>query len=340
MTIYTKTGDKGITRLAKVQHISKSDERIHLLGNIDELTSHIGLVKASETRDDIRVELERVQNNLKTVMAGIADQYNTTYAMKEIEVNHLEEEINRMESSFSMPKEFIIPGENVLSAQFDITRTVARRAERYLSNVEKRYHVDQVMLKYMNRLSDYLFVLARYTDDMFKNGCMKSQKQTQSKEYIPMAEDEIVDLVMKKIGVGNVKMTLSKAKKLIAKVEEYAVQSGLNAVIAVCGPDGNPIAVHVMDGALLASFDIAMKKAYTSVAIKISTKELGELAQPGAPLYGIENTDGGRIIIFGGGVPLKVEDTIIGGLGVSGGSAEVDTMIADYGLIALQEIMG
>ena len=111
-------------------------------------------------------------------------------------------------------------------------------------------------------------------------------------------------------------------------------------MIAVCGPDGNPIAVHVMDGAFLVSFDVALKKAYTSVAVKMSTMELSALAQPGGTFYGVDKMDGGKIVIFGGGVPLKSEDTIIGGLGISGGTGEEDHSLAEYGLSVLPEILG
>ena len=101
-------------------------------------------------------------------------------------------------------------------------------------------------------------------------------------------------------------------KKLTGKIEQEALRRGKKAVIAVCGPEGNPIAVHVMDGAFLVSFDVALKKAYTSVAVKMSTMELSKLAQPGGTFYGVDKMDGGKIVIFGGGVPLKSGDTIIG----------------------------
>lgn len=331
MSIYTNTGDKGSTRLVKASNISKSDDRIQLLGNIDELTSNIGLVKALETREEVKSQLERIQKNLMTIMAKVADQYNNAYVIAEEEITWLEEEIDRLENSFSRKKEFVIPGANPLSAAMDVTRTVARRAERYLSLVNQRYHMDQGALKYMNRLSDYLYMLARYTDDMYANTSLKEQDR--------MSEDEIVNLVLQNLGAGLNKIDLSIAKKLIERIEERASQQGLNAVIAVCGPDGNPVAVHVMDNAYIASFDIAMKKAYTSVAVKMSTKELGELAKPGGTFYGIDHADHGRIIIIGGGVPLIIGKKIIGGLGVSGGTSEEDALLADFGLSVLPELI-
>ena len=84
--------------------------------------------------------------------------------------------------------------------------------------------------------------------------------------------------VLKRMGIQG-KITLDSAKRLIEAIEQEAQRRGKKAVIAVCGPDGNPIAVHVMDGAFLVSFDVAIKKAYTSVAVKMTTMELSALAQ-------------------------------------------------------------
>ena len=114
---------------------------------------------------------------------------------------------------------------------------------------------------------------------------------------------------------------------------------GKQAVIAVCGPDGNPIAVHVMDGAFLVSFDVAVKKAYTSVAVKMSTMELSKLAQPGQTFYGVDKMMDGKIVIFGGGVPLTHNGMIIGGLGISGGTGEEDHSLAEYALSVLEEVL-
>jgi ATP:cob(I)alamin adenosyltransferase len=359
MSIYTKTGDKGYTNLMKIQNVSKSDDRIQLLGNIDELTSSIGLVKAWDNREKIKFQLERIQKNLMTVMASIADPGNKTFILNEEETTYLEEEINRLEDSFPRKKEFVLPGSNSISAQLDVCRTVTRRAERWLIQVDKRFGVDKWSKIYMNRLADYLYMLARYTDYMLEegiNGNVKVQNNITSMNAFPIINqdrvinekltddnmtninEKIIAAVLEKLGVGVNKVDLSISKQLIEKLEEEAVKLGLNAVIAVCGPDGNPIAVHVMDNAYLASFDIAMKKAYTSVAVKMSTKRLGELAMPGETFYGIDKADNGRMIIIGGGVPLMLGDKVIGGLGISGGTSQEDSLIADMGLEILKKI--
>ena len=92
-----------------------------------------------------------------------------------------------------------------------------------------------------------------------------------------------------------------------------------------------------MDDSYIASYDVAFNKAYTSVALKMSTIKLKELSQPRGPLYGIQQTNEGKIVVFGGGEPLILDGKLIGGLGVSGGSEEQDTGLAAFGSSVLCE---
>lgn len=126
-------------------------------------------------------------------------------------------------------------------------------------------------------------------------------------------------------------LTLSDARFLALEVEKKAAEMGVNAVVAIADAGGNLKLCECMDNSYLASRDIAINKAYTVVALKMSTKKLSSLALPGAPLYGIQHTNGGRIVIFGGGDPLEAGGKIVGGLGVSGGSEEQDTALSAYG---------
>ena len=126
-------------------------------------------------------------------------------------------------------------------------------------------------------------------------------------------------------------MVLSLAKQVSEAVEAEAARIGVNAVVAISDRAARPVLVHVMEDAYIASYDVALQKAYTVVALKMSTMDLKPLAQPGASLYGIQFTNDGQIVIFGGGEPLKIGDRIIGGLGVSGGSEEQDAALAAFG---------
>ena len=127
-------------------------------------------------------------------------------------------------------------------------------------------------------------------------------------------------------------MTLAAALSLAEKVKEKAADMGVKAVVAVANRGANPVLVQCMDDSYIASFDIALNKAYTSVALKMPTCQLSNLAKPGSPLYGIQHTNAGKIVIFGGGEPLmNKQGKVIGALGVSGGSESEDTALAAYG---------
>jgi len=141
----------------------------------------------------------------------------------------------------------------------------------------------------------------------------------------------IVDAVIRNMAdVSN--MTLDMALTLAQAVRKKASEIGVKAVVAVSDRGANPVLVQCMDDSYIASYDIALNKAYTSVALKMPTWKLAELAKPGSSLYGIQHTNQGKIVIFGGGEPLcNRKGEIIGAIGVSGGSESEDTALAAYG---------
>lgn len=135
-------------------------------------------------------------------------------------------------------------------------------------------------------------------------------------------------------------ITLDFAEQLMKRVEAKAKEMGMRVVTAVADAHGNPVAVRCMDGAYMGSFDVALNKTYTAIAFQMSTEELGKLARTDGELYGIQHTNQGRIVIFGGGVPLKLNGAIIGAFGVSGGSARQDTYLAHFAEEVFQEMTG
>lgn len=399
MEVYTGYGDKGMTDLSHTKNVSKSDDRICLMGSVEELMSHIGLVRVLVDDVDVVRMLEKISETLKKIIDGVSDPYNREFKVSEDRTELLEEEIGRMKEIFSGEKLPILPGDSRVAAEVDVTRAVARRAERELALVSVKFGSDTGAKKYMNRLSDYFYVLARYVDVAkikekkaeaaeSVQGAVRSENagteiventanvatnasvanaggqdpQLAQKNNVQafnvqdktvtttaggntaMAQNDsmaantaMIQEVLKRMGIQG-RITLDSAKRLIEKIEQEALRRNKPSVIAVCTPDGNPVAVHVMDGSFLVSFDMAVKKAYTSVAVKMSTMELSRLTQPGQTFYGLGKMSD-NIVIFGGGVPLKVGDTIIGGLGISGGTGEEDNSLAEYGLQVLKEVL-
>lgn len=130
-------------------------------------------------------------------------------------------------------------------------------------------------------------------------------------------------------------LTLEDARRVVAAAEEEARRIGQPMDIAVVDGGGNLKEFSRMDGGFIGSIDISINKAFTSVAFEAQTRDIGELAQVGEPLYGINTTNGGRVVIFGGGIPLVRGGAVIGAVGVSTGTVEQDQQVAEAGAAAL-----
>jgi cob(I)alamin adenosyltransferase len=167
--IYTKTGDKGSTSLIGGTKVPKSHLRIEAYGTVDELSSWIGLCKDLLTDEAGKNMLQEVQDRLFTMNASLAcdpikEPKMRIPDLKEEDITLLEQEMDRMNEAIPPMKSFILPGGHPVLSQLHITRCVCRRAERCCVRLEQEsLEVESVILKYLNRLSDYLFVLARYT---------------------------------------------------------------------------------------------------------------------------------------------------------------------------------
>jgi uncharacterized protein GlcG (DUF336 family) len=129
-------------------------------------------------------------------------------------------------------------------------------------------------------------------------------------------------------------VTLADARRIIAAAEKQAAELGQPMNIAVVDQGGNLISHVRMDGAWLGSIDISIKKAYTSRAFDIATKDLATHSHSGGQFFGIHASNDGKIMIFAGGIPLKKDGHVIGAIGVSGGSGEQDHAIAEAGAAA------
>jgi len=321
MSITTKNGDKGYTNLINDKMILKSDIRIALLGKIDELSSYLGLLKSEIDDLKIKDELRDIQKNISTAMAQVAAGRPDKYYLSPDDVIEIEKLINKYEGMYISQNKFILPGENRISAIMDICRTVARKVERQLIYVDSTYPIEESCKKYFNRLSDYLFAIARYID--FMEEITSKVKESLKAEFTSYGKEKVLNLEL--------------AKALLEKIEGKAAKIGLPVVIAIANQWGSIIAVHFMDGALPGSYDIAINKAYTSAIFRLGTKELGQMCKAGQTLQGIDNTNS-RIVIFGGGYPLKINNVVVGAIGVSGGNGEQDDEIALFGAKLMEEI--
>ena len=132
-------------------------------------------------------------------------------------------------------------------------------------------------------------------------------------------------------------LSLGDARRLTAAGEAKAAQIGVPSNIAVVDAGGNLLAFARMDGAWLGSIDIAIHKAFTARAFDMPTAELAKIAQPGEPLFGIQNTNHDRIVVFGGGIPIKLNDIVIGAVGSSGGTVDQDIEVVKAAVAAFRD---
>jgi len=128
---------------------------------------------------------------------------------------------------------------------------------------------------------------------------------------------------------------LAAARRIIAAAEKKAEEIGQPMNVAVVDEGGNLVAFERMENAWLGSIDIAQKKAWTSRAFDITTKDLGANSQSGDQFFGIHASNGGKVMIFAGGIPLKIDGKVVGAIGISGGSGEQDHTVAEAGAAAL-----
>ncbi len=169
--IYTKTGDKGQTSLIGGTRVPKFDIRIEAYGTVDELNSNIGLIRDQEIDTHSKEILIEIQDRLFTIGSLLAEDVKknkmTLPQISETDIQLLEKEIDKMNETLPEMKSFVLPGGHTTISFCHVARCVCRRAERCVLRLNEEQPVNELVYKYLNRLSDYLFVLSRkFTQDL------------------------------------------------------------------------------------------------------------------------------------------------------------------------------
>lgn len=336
--LYTKTGDKGTTGLVGGSRVPKTDLRVHCYGQIDEAQAMLGLAYSLSDNEYVRTTVHAIQDKLFTVGAELAsDEKGLKYLGDRIihdeDVLELEKIVDHCVELCGAQHCFVIPGANQASAALHVARTIVRRAERQILAAKKSLDVRDELLRYVNRLSDTIYALARL-----------EETEVEHKELV----EKIKDIILEKVGgqgaaadapAGKVSaFTLEAAKQLACAAEKKAKEMGVPVVFSCVDNGGNTMLIHRMDDSFQGSIDISLNKAYTANAFHAPSDALGKEAQPGGCFYGLDGTNNGRIILFGGGFPLKLNGRFVGALGVSGGSAEEDLAIAKAAVAEWEKI--
>lgn len=165
MKIYTKTGDQGTTSLFGGKRVSKAELRIDTYGTVDELNSWIGMVRDLEVNQKRKDVLIRIQNDLFVIGSILATEPGNTKvkipSLQETDVTFLEEQIDAMDAQLPPMKFFVLPGGHSSISTCHVARTICRRTERVTIALHESESIDTLVIQYLNRLSDYLFVLCR-----------------------------------------------------------------------------------------------------------------------------------------------------------------------------------
>ncbi len=167
MNIYTKAGDKGKTSLYDGVKVTKDDVRVESYGTIDELGSFLGLAKNYVENEKMYDEIQEIQNKLFTVATNLATEDHTKVAhfILEDDIKRLEELVDYYMGALNNPTGFIVNGSNIKSAYLHVARTVCRRGERAIVRLSGHADVDALVIKYVNRLSDTLYAMARFSEE-------------------------------------------------------------------------------------------------------------------------------------------------------------------------------
>lgn len=304
--LYTGFGDKGYTQTVKNKRVHKSDSLIEVIGTIDEYSASLGLAKVQSGDEDLKDTIEKLQKKLISVMGELAGA--------EVSVGNECVKVVEALTDKYMPTghfEFTICGGNIVSAQLDVARTIIRRAERRASLLLQSGRIRPVTYVYLNRLSDLTYAMSMYS---------KNQNKPQKVNAYTKESDTL---------------TLDLAKEIAYAVEKKAQEMGKKVVTAVLDNGANLMLLHSMDDAYIASSQIAQDKAYTAVSLKMPTHIALKESRGGA-LDGLVPTDNNRLMLLGGGSPLIINNKVVGGVGVSGGTAEEDIFFAEFGATYLE----
>nr|WP_300144820.1 cob(I)yrinic acid a,c-diamide adenosyltransferase [Propionicimonas sp.] len=357
--VYTRTGDAGSTGLFGGSRVPKQDPAVEAYGTVDEANAAIGEAKAVARDESVRETLHGIQQRLFVLAAELASDEkgraildNTISAA---DITDLESLIDMCLEVTGPQRAFVVPGRDLPSAALHRARTVTRRAERRVLTMAETRPVRPELVRYLNRLSDTLYALARLTEHHYDIARVEQLVRAAVARALGPSLPEPLDPSVRHPGVPvrqpgvSVRQPgerrdprivpgelatydLDTLKTMAETAEAKAAELGVPIVFAGVDAGGNLMLLHRMADSLLGSIDIAINKAFTSAAFLLPTAALRDASAPSGDLHGIQNTNAGRVVVFGGGLPVFVGGRIAGGVGVSGGTVAEDVEIVTHAL--------
>lgn len=313
--IYTRGGDTGQTSLLGGVRVDKDDLRVDAYGTLDEMTSCLGVARTAVQDDELCREIIDLQGELIPLMSEVATPAGAAGAASRptvgaAQVERLERLIDHYDTQWIHTGQFVRPGGAPGSAALDLARAICRRAERRLVALGRVEPVNPVLIKFVNRLSDLLYVFARVDEQ-------SAIRATARAVIAGGANGQDVGMPL----------ALSETEAMIQRGMRRAAELGVPMVLAVVDANGDVIQVRRMDGALIISVTLAPHKAYTAAIVRLPTEQLAAAAQPGQSLFGID-VNMPKMTLVGGGLPVVKSGVVVGGVGASGGSVAQDVEVA------------
>ena len=304
--------------------IEKSDFDENIILNTDINTSleksifnHIGeainLIKKLDKFIDNQ-DFSNILKELSKKFLLIKDKKNVSF-----ETKNIENCILKYSNILSLNGEYKTPEENEEVLIAYLLYIIIKKIQRRFLLLSKSRRIKLELINYINKSHDFFHIVYKFI-----------QEKVMVKYVIELVSEKLSSIDM------DSNLSLEKARKIIRAGERKAKEMNIAAVFAVVNPEGNLIIEERMDNAILVSIEVAYKKAYTAAALKLDTRDLTALVQPGAMFYGLQSDP--KYIVFGGGMLLKVDGKIVGAVGVSGGSAQEDMEIAKACVKAFETI--
>ncbi|MCH5186324.1 MAG: heme-binding protein [Oscillospiraceae bacterium] len=317
--IYTGNGDRGYTKTLSNFRISKSDAVVELLGCTDEFTAALAAANADVSDAELKKYINAVIKRMKEIKREFSGGQKTVTDECVKTVEGMIDRLGEKTAGTGGPE----TEKSRAASMLCLAAAIAKRLERAAVKAGQYNRLGPAVLSYMNRLCDLIEAFADYQETLDNEKDAGVRNNTGKRDLSPSAEGEVKNM-------AETALTLSLAKKLSEVIERKAASDGVRVVVAIVDAGANLILLHATDDAYIASVQIARDKAYTSVALKMFTHTALELSRGGA-LDGLDVTSANGLCLLGGGAPLKIGDRIVGGLGVSGGTAEEDTGFAVFG---------
>ena len=292
--------------------------------------------------------LHTLQHQLFRLCAEVATPHvehlsESSNLISQQDISDLERLIDDYTNRLPQQHSFILSGNYLSAAELHVARTICRRGERLLISLGEVEPIRNEVRKFINRLSDALYIMARMEDyvqfvetivervaERVKNSHAEVLAETnRSLWHMGHTTENGVSYMATRTKLEEIMTKLSQAAM------DYAQSIGVPIVVSIVDAKGVLMYFHRMSDALLISNDIAQAKAYTAVALKAATHEVHQSAQPDGDLFNIESMVNRKICTFGGGYPIIIDGEIVGGFGISGGTVAEDMDIASHALQSL-----